>query len=218
MRGDGGEVGGKKRPPAWAFKERGEIGQIILLSWSHLYQGIIIAHYLHFIKEDVWCTWTNEFKENTHKPTKVCTEDINRQIGDWLDKCGLKVQFNSVLYSPAHTHTEGNQSEWCTKPWCTKCYYEGNCDVIDVTVKVMKVMSLYYCEGNCDVLMCRQLRCTRVIMHQHLFLSYIITGVLWTVSYTQLVLKVDVIRENPVSMRTHDTWLPELQTLSLSLW
>ncbi|KAK7494960.1 hypothetical protein BaRGS_00013839, partial [Batillaria attramentaria] len=43
----------------------------------------------------------------------------------------------------------------------------------------------------------RQLRCTRVILHQHLFLSYILTGLLWTVSYTQLVIRMEVIRSNP---------------------
>ena len=44
----------------------------------------------------------------------------------------------------------------------------------------------------------RQLRCTRVILHEHLFVSYIITGLLWTVSYTQLMANLDVTRSNPV--------------------
>ncbi|XP_076461665.1 calcitonin gene-related peptide type 1 receptor-like [Babylonia areolata] len=47
----------------------------------------------------------------------------------------------------------------------------------------------------------RQLRCTRVILHQHLFLSYIITGLLWTVSYTQLMTRLDVTRNNPLMTR-----------------
>ncbi|GFO35729.1 calcitonin receptor [Plakobranchus ocellatus] len=29
----------------------------------------------------------------------------------------------------------------------------------------------------------RQLRCSRVILHQHLFVSFILTGIMWVVSY-----------------------------------
>ncbi|XP_025094083.1 calcitonin gene-related peptide type 1 receptor-like isoform X2 [Pomacea canaliculata] len=85
---------------------------------------------------------------------------------------------------------------WTNYMPCTT--HEENLSVLLVYISGY-VLSVLLCVA-CIIIFSifRQLRCTRVIMHQHLFLSYIITGVLWTVSYTQLVLKVDVIRENPV--------------------
>ncbi|XP_046564330.1 calcitonin receptor-like isoform X2 [Haliotis rubra] len=47
----------------------------------------------------------------------------------------------------------------------------------------------------------RQLKCNRVTLHQHLFVSYILTGLLWILYYTEVAMKHDVIRENPVWCR-----------------
>ncbi|XP_060600693.1 calcitonin gene-related peptide type 1 receptor-like isoform X2 [Ruditapes philippinarum] len=44
----------------------------------------------------------------------------------------------------------------------------------------------------------RQLKCTRVTLHKHLFSSYIITGGLWIMYYAMVPMNSDVLLHNPI--------------------
>ena len=46
----------------------------------------------------------------------------------------------------------------------------------------------------------RKLKCPRVTIHKHLFLSYILTAVLWISYYATSSFDPKVVEENPVSM------------------
>ena len=49
----------------------------------------------------------------------------------------------------------------------------------------------------------RQLRCTRVTIHVHLFLSYVLTGVMWITYYGTTSFNPDALVENPVSIQIY---------------
>ncbi|BFY97768.1 hypothetical protein BsWGS_00806 [Bradybaena similaris] len=42
----------------------------------------------------------------------------------------------------------------------------------------------------------RQLRCTRVMLHQHLFVSFIVTGVMWIMTYSQFMANPGIRKDN----------------------
>ncbi|XP_012936390.2 calcitonin gene-related peptide type 1 receptor [Aplysia californica] len=43
----------------------------------------------------------------------------------------------------------------------------------------------------------RQLRCTRVLLHQHLFVSFVLTGFMWIFSNAQFMIKPEMRKDNP---------------------
>ncbi|XP_041365641.1 calcitonin receptor-like [Gigantopelta aegis] len=47
----------------------------------------------------------------------------------------------------------------------------------------------------------RHLKCNRVTLHQHLFVSYILTGLFWIIYYTQVSMQTDVVQNNPTWCR-----------------
>ena len=55
----------------------------------------------------------------------------------------------------------------------------------------------------------RQLKCTRVTIHKHLFLSYILTAVLWISYYGASSFHPHVVQENPVSIILYQEWVSE---------
>ena len=48
----------------------------------------------------------------------------------------------------------------------------------------------------------RQLKCVRVTLHKHLFLSYVLTGALWIAYYRLVSMNYHVVVENPVTIYT----------------
>lgn len=66
-------------------------------------------------------------------------------------------------------------------------YYYGFSISIVLLVISLVIFSLF-----------RQLKCTRVTLHKHLFSSYIITGALWIMYYAMVPMDSDVLKNNPV--------------------
>ena len=52
------------------------------------------------------------------------------------------------------------------------------------------------------MLHCRQLRCERITVHKNLFVSYVLTGIVWILYYILVTLNGDILLANPVSTTT----------------
>lgn len=55
-----------------------------------------------------------------------------------------------------------------------------------------------FIKNNYFVYSPRQLRCTRVMLHQHLFVSFIVTGLMWIMTYSQFMANPGIRKDNTV--------------------
>ncbi|CAL1538992.1 unnamed protein product [Lymnaea stagnalis] len=63
----------------------------------------------------------------------------------------------------------------------------------------------------------RQLKCSRVVLHQHLFVSFILTGVMWILTYALFLIKPEARKDNPVWCKVIHV-ITQYATLSNYFW
>ncbi|GFR69400.1 calcitonin receptor-like protein [Elysia marginata] len=115
-----------------------------------------------------------EFKEgfSEHRDAeKVCLEDGTWYVNPISNKTWT--DYSNCAYDPGHLILYVSIS--------------GNCISCILLILSLIIFNYY-----------RQLRCARVTLHQHLFISFILTGVMWIVTYSQGIARPGIRRKNEV--------------------